>query len=78
MQTTKDPPIRSDERCAQCGGRRLARLPKVITQRSRAELLDNLAKDPFCSAVCARAYYGIDLKEQHTKAHDEDHEWAVG
>lgn len=73
-----DPPVRADHRCAQCGGPRLVRLPKVVTKRSKAELLEHLALDPFCSSRCARAWHQIDIGEQRAKAHDEDHEWAIG
>lgn len=65
---TSDPPIRADGRCAQCRGLRLIRLPKVITQRSKTELLEHLAADAFCSATCARAWHRVDVKRTTTKS----------
>lgn len=75
-----DPPVRADDRCAQCGGPRLNRLPKVITQRSKRELIEQLALDPFCAATCARAYFGVDIRDQLAKGShsQETREWAIG
>ena len=73
-----DPPVRTDLRCARCKRRRFTRLPKTSTQRSRAELLANLERDPFCSAICCRAFHDVDLIEQPQKANADDREWAVG
>lgn len=60
----RDPRVRRDGRCAQCGGKRLTRLPKVITQRSKTELLIHLNADPFCCAVCCRAYHGAPIPDK--------------
>jgi hypothetical protein len=51
-----DPPLRPDGLCVVCLEPRLARKLKPVYQ-GPAEA------DPFCSNVCARAWYGISLPE---------------
>lgn len=73
----KDPPIRPDKLCAQCGGERGTRLPKVATKRNRAELIKHLAGDAFCSAQCARLWHGVDVAEQPAKVNKiAERAWA--
>ena len=48
------PPIREDGLCVQCGGER--KMPDSKLHRRVAAL------DPFCSAPCARAFYGVEVK----------------
>ena len=47
------PPIREDGLCVQCEGER--KMPASRLHRASARL------DPFCSATCARAFYGVSL-----------------
>lgn len=61
-----DPPVRADGSCVVCRKPRLTRLPKVITQRSKTELLDHLAGDPFCRTECARKWHRTELPEDAT------------
>jgi hypothetical protein len=49
-----DPPLRADGLCAVCLEPRLTRKLKPVYQ-------GEAAKDPFCSNVCAREWYGIPL-----------------
>lgn len=47
-----DPPVRLDGLCVVClDPRRTEKLPPLYR--------DQVANDPFCSNVCARAYYGV-------------------
>lgn len=79
MAARTDPPIRPDGRCVTCQGPRLARLPKVITIRSKADLLKHLARDPFCRTGCARAYHGVSLTNlEPQKAHDRGRSISIG
>ena len=48
----QDPRIRKDNRCAVC------RKPIVVTVRR--EVPPQLYRDPFCSAACARSYFGVE------------------
>lgn len=72
-----DPRVRQDELCAHCGGPRLIRLPKVITIRSKTDLLAELHRDPFCSAQCCRAHHLVDVAEQPQKVNAiEERQWG--
>jgi hypothetical protein len=70
-----DPPVRPDKLCIVCQGER-GRLPNAITQRNKAELKRNLAKDPFCSTTCARRWHSTTLVGQPEKAPPADLEWS--
>ncbi len=48
-----DPPTPADGSCAECHGPR--KMPASKLHRASAAL------DPFCSAECARAWYGVQL-----------------
>jgi hypothetical protein len=64
----EDPKVRADGRCALTGCGRL-RHP----ERSRRYAGFEADKDPFCSSVCARAFYGVtfrldgDPREEHAR-----------
>ena len=51
-----EPAVRPDGRCVECGKQR--KLPKSRLHREAAE------KDPFCSSLCARAFYGNPLPDR--------------
>ena len=66
-----DPPVREDGRCAleSCGK------PRKLTKVARKYAGEQLDLDPFCSAVCCRAFYGVvfagfdvDLDEETSEA----------
>lgn len=48
----RDPPLRKDDRCAHC------RKPRKHAVASRYSG-DQAVRDPFCSAVCARAWHKV-------------------
>ncbi len=57
---TCDPAPRADGRCVVCEKPR--RIPSTpVTRKLRNAPRDPYAGDPFCSAVCARAYFGVKL-----------------
>jgi hypothetical protein len=71
-----DPPIRKDQRCTVCKGIR-GRIPKTITQRKKADLIIELAADPFCSTTCARRWHSTTLVVgQPEKAPPADMSWT--
>lgn len=51
---------RADGRCLTCLGPRVV-IPKVLVKRNAHELRAALEADPFCSATCARRFYGTTL-----------------
>jgi hypothetical protein len=52
----KDPRVRKNGTCAQCGGER--KMPR--THHGSINVAVYLL-DPFCSSNCARAYHGVKL-----------------
>lgn len=50
----KEPKLRKDGRCARCGKQR-----KMPTSHHSSINMATYQLDPFCSTVCARAYYGV-------------------
>ena len=55
-----DPPVRRDVRCAVCRELKLTANPGP----HRPAHLERLASDPFCSAVCAGAYHGVEAPSE--------------
>jgi hypothetical protein len=60
-QTTVDPAVRADGRCAECGKPRKVKLGVSKLAGSNREALDRALVDPFCSAACCRAWHGCSL-----------------
>jgi hypothetical protein len=62
-----DPPVRRDGCCAVCGD------PKVKGDPGshRPAHLERIANDPFCSAVCAGIYHGVETGSQRERDEDE-------
>ena len=58
-----DPPVRPDGRCAVCGEPKLTANPGS----HRPAHLERLAGDPFCSAVCAGAFHGVDMRTERER-----------
>lgn len=51
-----DPKVRKDGRCAQC------RKPKPVLKPSlRKYAGDQTERDPFCSSLCCRRWFGIQI-----------------
>jgi hypothetical protein len=61
-----DPPVRPDDRCAVCCE------PKLTANQGpqRPTHLERIAGDPFCSAVCARAYHGVEASNEREQQVD--------
>ena len=54
-----DPRLRSDGRCAQCGGERRGPSPRAHKQYVDA---GHYELDPFCSAECCKEWHGCGLE----------------
>ncbi len=58
-----DPPVRPDGRCAVCGESKLT----ANKGPHRPTHMERIAGDPFCSAVCARAYHGVEASNERER-----------
>jgi hypothetical protein len=63
VEMRPDPCVRTDGRCAapSCKQKRTRLHPKNAKRKpeGRYATRDDYANDPFCSAVCCRAYHGV-------------------
>lgn len=57
LSTKRAPKVRADGRCYVCLGVRA--IPET---RQKGVPVSTYVEDPFCSAVCSRKYYGVELK----------------